>query len=316
MIHFRHALQTLLNALWHFFKSVARSFTARRISLWFALVGLVVALLVTLVWLAGRYEASQYQAELDRDTVDAVSDIRRSLTHHSLSLQSLNAKTLGSKYWRAEIQSLMSQNREWLRAERRDLQSQVGDAVNSPFREPIFDGATRLHEQAEIIQTCVRAKRLNGPAYSRTYFVPQSNGIGFEVMEMCLPIIEHGTPVGYTVLTYSLQEILASQLGETYGRRNEISFVEPDGTRLAVHATDGLARQHLGPADGWATCWPRSLSQRFARLGHGHVYRLGLCAGVVGERFASPLESGTRFGRGLGFSKGHGRLFGHRFACS
>lgn len=237
MIHFRHALQTLLNALWHFFKSVARSFTDRRISLWFALVGLVVALLVTLVWLAGRYEASQYQAELDRDTVDAVSDIRRSLTHHSLSLQSLNAKTLGSKYWRAEIQSLMSQNREWLRAERRDLQSQVGDAVNSPFREPIFDGATRLHEQAEIIQTCVRAKRLNGPAYSRTYFVPQSNGIGFEVMEMCLPIIEHGSPVGYTVLTYSLQEILASQLGETYGRRNEISFVEPDGTRLAVHGT-------------------------------------------------------------------------------
>jgi two-component system sensor histidine kinase DctS len=34
-----------------------------------------------------------------------------------------------------------------------------------------------------------------------------------------------------------LQEILATQLGETYGRRNEISFVEPDGTRLAVHGT-------------------------------------------------------------------------------
>lgn len=237
MKNLRQFLQPLMNAIWHFFKSVARSFTDRRISLWFALVGLVVALLVTLVWLAGRYEASQYQAELDRDTIDAVSDIRRSLTKHALSLQNLNAKSLVSKYWRAEVSTMMSQNREWLRVERRDLQSLVETAVNSPLREPIFDGPTRLYEQAEIIQTCVRAKRLNGPAYSRTYFVPQANGIGFEVMEMCLPIIEQGVAVGYTVLTYSLQEILAIQLGETYGRRNEISFVEPDGTRLAVHGT-------------------------------------------------------------------------------
>ena len=65
------ALEPFFKALWPFFKSVTRSFTDRRISLWFALVGLVVALLVTLVWLAGRYEASQYQAELERDTVDA-----------------------------------------------------------------------------------------------------------------------------------------------------------------------------------------------------------------------------------------------------
>lgn len=237
MINFRKAWQALVNALLPVLNSVTRSFTDRRVSLWFALVGLVVALLVTLVWLAGRYEASQYQAELERDSVDAVSDIRRSLTNHALSLQSLNAKALGPKYWRSDLTSLMSQNREWLRAERRDLQYSMGDAVNSPLREPIFDGTSRLHEQAEIIQTCVRAKRLNGPAYSRTYFVPQANGIGFEVMEMCLPIIELGVPVGYTVLTYSLQEILATQLGETYGRRNELSFVEPDGTRLAVHGT-------------------------------------------------------------------------------
>ncbi|MFM1949121.1 MAG: Sensor protein FixL, partial [Pseudomonadota bacterium] len=67
-----------LAPLWAFFKSVTRSFTDRRISLWIALVGLVVALLVTLVWLAGRYEASQYQAELERDAADAVSDIRGS----------------------------------------------------------------------------------------------------------------------------------------------------------------------------------------------------------------------------------------------
>ena len=229
------ALQSFLNAVWSFFKSATRSFTDRRISLWFALVALVVAVLVTLVWLAGRYEASQYQAELESDTVNAVVDIRRSLTSHAMALQSLNAKSLSAKNWRTEAESLLSQHREWLRVEKRDLQGAVREFVISPFREPLFDGMTRLNEQAEIIQTCLRAKRLNGPAYSRTYFVPQSSGLGFEVMEMCLPMIEHGASVGYTVLTYNLQDILASQLSETYGRRNEISFIEPDGTRLAVH---------------------------------------------------------------------------------
>ena len=43
-----------------------------RRSLWAALIALVLAVLATLVWLAGRYEASQVQAELERDTADAV----------------------------------------------------------------------------------------------------------------------------------------------------------------------------------------------------------------------------------------------------
>lgn len=231
------AIEPFLNALWPFFKSATRSFTDRRISLWFALVALVVALLVTLVWLAGRYEASQYQSELESDTVNAAGDIRRSLTSHALTLQSLNAQSLSAKSWRAEADRLMAQNREWLRVEKRDLQGLVSEFVISPYLEPLFDGNTRLSEQSEIIQTCIRAKRLNGPAYSRTYFVPQASGLGFEVMEMCLPLIEHGASIGYTVITYSLRDILASQLSETYGRRNEISFVEPDGTRLAVHGT-------------------------------------------------------------------------------
>jgi uncharacterized membrane protein YgaE (UPF0421/DUF939 family) len=82
---------SLQNApLWQFFKSVTRSFTDRRFSLWFALVGLVVALLITLVWLAGRYEASQYQAELERDTADAVTDIRNGFSRHNKSTNRKN----------------------------------------------------------------------------------------------------------------------------------------------------------------------------------------------------------------------------------
>jgi two-component system sensor histidine kinase DctS len=232
-----HSSLPRLTPLWVFFKSATRSFTDRRISLWVALVGLVVALLVTLVWLAGRYEASQYQAELDRDTADAVSDIRSSFGRHVLNLQSLHTKPLTAKQWPGEVASLLTQNHDWLRVERRDAQGAVLYFAETPFREPVFDAKTRLNEQAEILQTCLRAKRLNGPAYSRSYFVPQANGLGMEVMELCLPILEHGGHVGYTVLTYGLQEILSTHLGETYGRRTEISFIEADGTRLAIYGT-------------------------------------------------------------------------------
>ena len=223
--------------LWLFFKTVTRSFTDRRISLWIALVGLVVALLVTLVWLAGRYEASQYQAELDRDATDAISDIRGSFSRHVLYLQGLQAKGLSPTLWQPEARSLLSQNRDWLRVEQRDLQGAILNHADSPLREPIFNSRSRMSEQAEIVQTCLRSKRLNGPAYSKSYFVPQTNGLGQEVMEVCIPAFENGFHMGYTLLTYGLQEILATQLGETYGRRNEISFIEPDGTRLAIHGS-------------------------------------------------------------------------------
>ena len=54
----------------------ASPWSLRRRSLWAALVALVIAVLVTLVWLAGRYEASQVQAELEaiklkRDTTSS-----------------------------------------------------------------------------------------------------------------------------------------------------------------------------------------------------------------------------------------------------
>jgi two-component system sensor histidine kinase DctS len=227
----------LLNPLWLFFKSATRSFTDRRISLWIALVGLVVAVLVTLVWLAGRYEASQYQAELDRDTADAVSDIRGAFSRHVLTLQSIQSKTLSIPSWHTEMSILLGHNREWLRIEKRDLQGVIVHFSDSPLREPVFNVSSRAQEQAEIIQTCSRARRVNGAAYSRSYFVPQSNGLGLEMMDLCLPIIEQGKVTGFTLLTYGLQDILAAQLGATYGQRNELSFIEPDGTRLAIYGT-------------------------------------------------------------------------------
>ena len=50
------------------------SSASRRWVLWGALVTLVAALLVTLVWLAGRYEAGVLQDRIERDAVDVAAD--------------------------------------------------------------------------------------------------------------------------------------------------------------------------------------------------------------------------------------------------
>ena len=78
-----------------------------RWSLWSLMVALVVALLVTLVWLAGRYEASQVQSRLERDTADAVADIRNGLTRNIQTLQALHSAILSPANWQTESALLL-----------------------------------------------------------------------------------------------------------------------------------------------------------------------------------------------------------------
>jgi two-component system sensor histidine kinase DctS len=205
-----------------------------RRSLWAALIALVLAVLVTLVWLAGRYEASQVQAELERDTADAVSDLRSSLSRQVQALQALQSVPFTAQTWPSEALNLLRDNRDWLRVEWRDKDARLLSFADSPLRVSAFERVARNEVLNETNQACQRAKRVNGPAYSSTYFLPQSDGLGMEVMELCLPMTQAGAFVGYTVVTYSLQEMLTERLGKTFGRRNELSFVEPDGTRLAI----------------------------------------------------------------------------------
>ena len=208
-----------------------------RRSLWAALMALVVAVLVTLVWLAGRYEISQLQAELERDTADAVSDIRISLSRDVQTLQALQAQHASLKTWSTEALSLLRDNRDWLRLEWRDAQMNNRAFVDSPLRKPVFERTPRNDTLTETSQSCQRARRFNGPAYSTSYYLPQSDGLGMEVMELCLPQTQEGELVGYTLVTYGLQPLLAERLGNSFGRRNEVSFTEADGTRLAISGT-------------------------------------------------------------------------------
>jgi len=231
--HWQHRLQGWQRAL-----DDLLPWRAGRLALWLALIGLVLLLLGTLVWLAGRYEASQVQAELERDTQDAVSDLRTSLARDVQALQGVQSTPSSERSRQEALQALLRDKREWLRVEQRDPQWQLLEAEDSPLRAPAFNRTPRSETLNEMVRSCLRARQFNGPAYSSSYYLPMSDGLGMEVMELCMPLMANGRLSGYLVLVYSLQELLVERLGHTFARRNMVSFTEADGTRLAMAGSD------------------------------------------------------------------------------
>ena len=211
-----------------------RQLESSRRLLWAVLVPLVAALLATLVWLAGRYEASQVQDALDRDTVAAGMDIRVGLARNAQDLQALHATpTLAA--WTAEANRLLRDRRALLRIEQRDTAMQLQVAVDTPYRTSLFARLPRTQAQPDVRLACAQAQRLSQPAYSTSYYLPQADGLGSEVMELCVPQGSGREVTGFIVASYSLPEILATLVGPQLARNQEVSFNEPDGTRLALH---------------------------------------------------------------------------------
>ncbi len=209
----------------------------RRWVLWGLLVALVLSMLSTLVWLAGRYEVSQVQARIERDAADAVSDIRTVLTRNVQSLQALQYADRTAVPWEQDAHTLVREHREWLRLELRDVELRVLKSVDTPFRVPVFNRFGRAANQPEVVQACGVARRQSGPGYGASAYVPQADGLGLEIMDLCLPVITDGQLTGYTVATYSLSEMLVNMVGPQLTRSQEVSFTESDGTRLAMHGT-------------------------------------------------------------------------------
>ena len=209
----------------------------RRWTLWVLLVALVVTMLGALVWLAARYEASMVQSRLERDTAEIVTDIRAGLTRNIQSLQALPGVERKPMEWRAQAGELLRQRREIVRLEWRDPSLKLGQFYESAYRASVFERMGRETINFEISQACNTAMRVGGPAYSSSYFTPQFNGLGLELIDVCLPLRVEGRLTGYTLATYSLQEILIELTGPQLTRGQGLSFTEADGTRLAITGT-------------------------------------------------------------------------------
>jgi two-component system sensor histidine kinase DctS len=198
--------------------------------LWLLLAVLVSVLLVTVVWLAGRHEVEQVQASLDRDTADAVSDLRSGFQRNAQSLRATQVSGADRTHWPEMAAALLREHREWLRLEWRDAALRPLEAVNTPYRMRILDETARGPEQSDVTLACAAARKLGAPAYSPSHYVPIAGGGGVEVMELCVPIDAGGFLVG----SYSLRDALIELVGPTLTRGQEVAFTEADGTRLVA----------------------------------------------------------------------------------
>ena len=207
----------------------------RRTVLWALLVVLVLSLLATLVWLAGRFEASEIENRLERAANEAVQDIRTGLTRNIQSFQAMQSGSPSVDSWVLAATTLVRAQREIMRLEWRDDTLGVLAKSSTPYRSALFEKLGRDTAQADVAAACATAKRISGAAYSISYFVPQTDGLGMEVMDVCLPIVTAGRLTGYTVATYALQDLLAELVNKQLARGQSLSFTEADGTRLALY---------------------------------------------------------------------------------
>ncbi len=214
------------------------SLATRRWVLWGALVTLVAALLVTLVWLAGRYEAGVLQDRIERDAVDVAGDIRGGLMRNTQGLQGLPPLDLAQpEAWTLRANAILRAHRELLRIEWRDVSLQVRAFADSDLRARIFDADAQTMLRPGVQEACRRARSLRGPAYVPSEFLLQKPGQGQQLLELCLPV--GGPGDGFLIATYALGDILTEMVAQPYARAYDVAFSEVDGNRLAFH---GVAR--------------------------------------------------------------------------
>ena len=205
----------------------------RRPVLWGALVALLVVAQSMLVYLTANYERVRAQEQVDTATSAAAADIRQSLSRQLQSLQALQWNDPGAAQWRDDAASLLHGRHDMMRIERRDLAMRVIQAVDSPYQAPLFERIARSDIELEAHIACATARRIAGPAYSRSYFVPLADGLGMELMDVCLPLQRAGRDEGLLVATLALGRLLEDSVAPETARSHELSLVEGDGTRLA-----------------------------------------------------------------------------------
>jgi len=221
----------------------------RRWLLWAILLLLLATLLAMAMVLARGYQESQARQQLERETAHLVSDVRTGLNRNVQTLQTLHTLGRSPGAWEQFALEVLEQNREMVRIEWRDNQLRTVAQRVSPFHRQALGTRPRSEVQQDVALACNSAQRSSAPAYAPSYFWPDQDGHGMELMEMCIPMADGGRPIGFLVATYSLQGVLTELLEQRSVRGRSVSLTEVDGTRLALSGArlrgDSVATQQL-----------------------------------------------------------------------
>ena len=215
-----------------------------RIALWVALVVLLLAAQALLVSLAFHYRSARTQDRVEANAAAASGQLAQLLAK---DLQAILAMPDGSTRpgeWRDRAAELLVARPELLRFERRDAALKIVAAVDSRARPPLFSQWRREEAHVDTELACAATQRRGGPTYSHSYFVPQPDGMGLEVMDLCVADLEDdradGKLIGFVIASYSLAGLLDQLAAQSLAPGHDLSFAEADGARLAH------GRTHVG----------------------------------------------------------------------
>lgn len=210
-----------------------RRYTKSPPLLWGALLVLVLVLIAVLAFLARNYEDGRAQLKLEQTADIVAADIRSGLQTHIHDLQSLSALNAhdASMAW---MDDFVARHHEIFYLEARDLQFRPLKRVVTPFLSVHSEPMSREEAIDNVKLACNNAVRYQGAGYAPSYFWPVAQGIGQELMEMCLPIQTQGQISVYVVATYRLSGLLSELIRPEFQRQLGLSLTESDGTRLAI----------------------------------------------------------------------------------
>jgi len=212
----------------------------RRALLWGALLALLGVAQTLLVALTISYESTRAQDETESAAAELAADLRRELLRAMQQLQALAWASASPGPGGDEALALLRARQDLRRIEWRDAGLAVTGARDTPYGPPLFGHMARQVLQLEAELACNAARRAAAPMFSRSYFVPLPEGLGAEVLDLCVPVPrapaagradEAGG--GFIVASIALAPLLDAALPARAARRHEYSFVEGDGTRLA-----------------------------------------------------------------------------------
>lgn len=209
----------------------------RRALLWTALVVLLLVAQTLLVALSVEYESSRQQERAEAAVATVASAVRQAVSRDIQRLQALLWNEGTGQSWTAEATELLRQRRPVLHIERRRADLSLSQSVESPERPPLFSVLARDDIDLETDLACTGSRRLMVATFSRSYFVPQPEGLGMEVIDLCFPIQRAGKVIGFMAASFGLSALLDEAMAVELSGTHELSFVEGDGSRLARSGT-------------------------------------------------------------------------------
>jgi two-component system sensor histidine kinase DctS len=238
-----------------------------RALLWSALVVLLVAALALLAALTFHYRSSRMQAAVEANAATAADQLVQLLERNLQAILALPDRATPSEIWQRHAQELLLAHPEILRLERRSPDHRVVEAADTRSRPPLFGELNRSDAQLDTELACSAAHRRHGPTYSRSYFVPHRDGLGQEVMDICIEERSGERAAGFVTATYSLAGLLDRLSMEGIAPGHELSLIEGDGSRLAhgrMHVGAGVYRagRIVDVPDAGMQLWLDSASTR------------------------------------------------------